>query len=98
MTITQADREAAAEAVNPPDGWNPAEWATEILAQHREQAAREALERAAKLCDEMGAYEQEGYGLDRAAQNYFRARNAIRALAPTPPVLQGQELVGPNHE
>lgn len=37
-------------------------------------------ERAAKLCDERGADEQEGYGLTRAAQNYFRARDAIRAL------------------
>lgn len=37
-------------------------------------------ERAAQLCDQRGAEEQEGFGLVRGTQNYFRARNAIRAL------------------
>jgi len=49
-------------------------------------------ERAAKVCDERGKEEQEGYGLNRAAQNYYRARNAVRdlpilAATPTPPTL-----------
>lgn len=43
-------------------------------------AMREA---AAQFCDAEGAYEQEGFGLNRAAQNYFRARNGIRAIDPT---------------
>ncbi|WP_294272906.1 hypothetical protein [uncultured Sphingomonas sp.] len=37
-------------------------------------------ERAAQLCDQRGAEEQEGFGLVRGTQNYFRARNAIRDL------------------
>ena len=37
-------------------------------------------EQAAKVCDERGADERSEYGLNRAAQNYFRARNAIRAI------------------
>lgn len=36
--------------------------------------------RAAKVCDERGAEEQEAWGLNRAAQNYYRARNAVRDL------------------
>lgn len=36
-------------------------------------------ERCAKLCDELGARECANFGLTRAAQNYFRARDAIRA-------------------
>jgi len=40
-------------------------------------AMREA---AAKVCDERGAHEQRCFGLGREAQNYFRARDAIRAL------------------
>ena len=47
-----------------------------------EQGARLMQEAAAKFCDAEGAYEQEGYGLNRAAQNYYRARNGIRALSP----------------
>jgi chromosome segregation ATPase len=56
--------------------------------QHRAEAAeaalatarRDALEEAAKVCDERGAAEQVNYGLNRGTQNYFRARDAIRAL------------------
>lgn len=44
---------------------------------------RAALERAADVCDEMGAVEARNRGLNRGAQNYFRARNAILALAPS---------------
>jgi hypothetical protein len=43
-------------------------------------ARRDALEEAAKVCDERGAAEQVNYGLNRGTQNYFRARDAIRAL------------------
>lgn len=52
------------------------------LAALADEAAVAMREAAAKYCDEEGAYEQEGYGLNRAAQNYFRARNGIRALDP----------------
>lgn len=57
-----------------------------VAALHTEAFDAGALamrEAAAKFCDDKGAYEQEGYGLDRAAQNYFRARNGIRAIDPT---------------
>ena len=37
-------------------------------------------ERAAQVCDQRGAEEQEGFGLVRGTQNYFRARNAVRNL------------------
>ncbi|MET0375977.1 MAG: hypothetical protein ABW128_17185 [Rhizorhabdus sp.] len=37
-------------------------------------------ERAAKVCDQRGAEEQEAFGLVRGTQNYFRARNAVREL------------------
>jgi hypothetical protein len=37
-------------------------------------------ERAAQVCDQRGAEEQEAFGLVRGTQNYFRARNAVRDL------------------
>ena len=40
----------------------------------------EMRKRAAEVCDERGKEEQDGYGLNRAAQNYYRARNAVRDL------------------
>lgn len=40
-------------------------------------------ERAAEVCDDRGVEEHKGFGLTRAAQNYFRARDAIRALSAT---------------
>jgi hypothetical protein len=40
------------------------------------QAEREAC---AKVCDEKGVMEQANFGLGRETQNYFRARDAIRA-------------------
>lgn len=52
------------------------------ITEAEERGARLMQEAAAKLCDAEGAYEQEGYGLNRGTQNYFRARNAIRALDP----------------
>jgi len=42
----------------------------------------DAREAAAKVCDEKGAAEQVNYKLNRGTQNYFRARDAIRALTP----------------
>ena len=57
-----ADREAAAEAINPPDGWNPSEWAAEIIARHRIAARRQALEEAARHCDEYGEINFETCG------------------------------------
>lgn len=62
-------------------------------------------DRAAAVCDKRGAEEQESYGLNRAAQNYFRARNAVRDLEPAAlalpaPVVEGwQEMdSAPNHD
>ncbi|WP_371432405.1 hypothetical protein [Novosphingobium sp.] len=53
-----------------------------VCAALADDAARAMREAAAKFCDEEGAIEQAGYGLNRAAQNYFRARNGIRAIDP----------------
>jgi hypothetical protein len=52
------------------------------FALHRIAGAKAALEKAAELCNERGAYEREGFGLSRATQNYFRARDAIRNIDP----------------
>lgn len=41
----------------------------------------ETIERCAAVCNERGVKEQEAFGLTRATQNYFRARDAIRALS-----------------
>ena len=42
------------------------------------------LEEAARVMDEMGQLEEKDYGLTRGAQNYYRSRNAIRALQGNP--------------
>lgn len=45
------------------------------------QARLDALEEAAKECDRLGALEQDRrVTLDRAVQNWYRARDAIRKL------------------
>ena len=82
VTATQADREVV-QVIQ--DCWFNRDKMAEIVARHRQSAEIAAIEEAkeacAKLCDERGAEEQEGFGLVRSAQNYFRARNAIRALS-----------------
>lgn len=84
IEVTQAQKaEIAAICIN--HGVRPASSAlvTE-LARHciaaQEAAIKAAIEAAAKVCDERGAAEQADFGLGRGAQNYFRARNAIRGL------------------
>jgi hypothetical protein len=52
----------------------------ELIRSIYEAGARDMREMAAKCCDQRGADEQEGYGLSRGTQNYFRARDAIRSL------------------
>ena len=87
VEVTQADREAAAPFQG---SWPEKNANTDALPQSfarhahaaRIECARAVIEAAAKCCDDAGAYEQEGYGLTRATQNYFRARNYIRALDP----------------
>jgi hypothetical protein len=51
-----------------------------IRADAQPLAVMAMREAAAKLCDERGAHEQRCFGLGREAQNYFRARDAIRAI------------------
>jgi hypothetical protein len=53
-------------------------------APRSEAVARAAMEWAANLCNSRGIQEQAAYGLNRAAQNYYRARDYIRALASDP--------------
>ncbi len=54
-------------------------------ANARADAARDAaLVEAAKNCNDRGVREQENYGLNRATQNYFRARDTILALRDKP--------------
>ena len=47
------------------------------------EARNAALDEAADICNEKGAGEQFNYGLTRGTQNYFRARDEIRALKTT---------------
>jgi len=44
-------------------------------------ATAAAFEVAARAINDRGAVEQENFGLKRAAQNFFRARDIVRALA-----------------
>jgi len=92
VKVTDADREAAARlATEVGDEWiaepilaghrDRFVW-VQAFARHRIAGAKAALEKAAELCNERGAYEQEGFGLSRATQNYFRARDAIRNIDP----------------
>ncbi|EHL99581.1 hypothetical protein HMPREF9946_03092 [Acetobacteraceae bacterium AT-5844] len=46
-------------------------------------AVRAEREACAVQCNDMGAEEQHNFGLGRAAQNYYRARDAIRARGTT---------------
>jgi len=64
--------EAAAELVNRTEG------------KRINAAVAAAYERAAAACNERGARDQSNFGLDRAAQNCFRCRDEIRALATQP--------------
>ncbi len=50
------------------------------LTQSRAETAA-AYERAAKLLDQRGQEEQINYGLGRETQNFYRARDMVRALA-----------------
>ena len=64
----------------------------------RAEAAEGALIRAwdrgrndaATECNLRGIAEQGGYGLNRATQNYYRARDAIRALTPPADLTHGE--------
>lgn len=62
------------------------------------QGQLDMRERAAKVCNERGAEEQANFGSNRATQNYFRARNAVRDLepialtTPKPDASQGEAL------
>ncbi|WP_421988516.1 hypothetical protein [Roseococcus sp.] len=49
-----------------------------------EVGMRAGIEAGAKVCNARGIDEQEAFGLGRGAQNYYRARDAIRALTPPP--------------
>lgn len=44
-------------------------------------ATAAAYEVAARAINDRGVVEQENFGLDRATQNFFRARDIVRALA-----------------
>ena len=52
------------------------------LTQSRAETAA-AYELAAKLLDQRGQEEQINYGLGRETQNFYRARDMVRALATT---------------
>lgn len=53
---------------------------TIVKAERR--AGAQGLEIAANICNQRGIEEQKNFGLGREAQNYFRARDAIRATIP----------------
>lgn len=53
----------------------------ERIARSLLSAKREGMMEASAICNEKGISEQEGYGLTRATQNYFRARDAIHQKA-----------------
>lgn len=48
----------------------------------RDDAVAKALEEAAGKLDERGKREQEDFGLSRQTQNFYRARDIVRALTP----------------
>lgn len=48
------------------------------------EAVKAGMLEGAKTCNDRGGAEQVNYGLNRGTQNYFRARDAIRALADDP--------------
>lgn len=50
------------------------------LAQSLAEAEARGIEKAANACNERGKLEQENYGLTRGTQNFYRARDIIRAL------------------
>jgi hypothetical protein len=58
-----------------------------IRADLVEAAVKRALEAAAVKCDSRGRDEKLNFGLGRATQNYYRARDAIRAMAADPATL-----------
>jgi hypothetical protein len=76
-------------------------WATErypdeavayIPRADAEAAMAAVVERAAKDLDERGQHEQINFGLDRATQNFYRARDIVRAFAPPPGLAMLAEL------
>ena len=48
------------------------------------EAVKEGMLEGARACNDRGGAEQVNYGLNRGTQNYFRARDVIRALADDP--------------
>lgn len=52
----------------------------DVTDEHRS----EILEEAARALDERGAREQENFGLSRATQNFYRARDLVRSLSTAP--------------
>jgi hypothetical protein len=57
--------------------------AAEAQLAERDAAVAAAYEAAARVCNDRGVAEQVNYGLGRETQNYYRARDAIRALTPS---------------
>ena len=55
------------------------------IAAARAEGVREGMLKAATICNERGAREEENFGLVRGTQNYYRARDAIRAAAEAQP-------------
>lgn len=49
-----------------------------------DQARDAALVEAAKACNDRGAQEEQAYGLTRGTQNFYRARDVVRALRDKP--------------
>ena len=73
----QADYASRIAAALAPDA--VAKYVRLTSAQMVQEAVQAEREACAKLCDEKGAREQVNFGLGRETQNYFRARDAIRA-------------------
>lgn len=49
-----------------------------------EQARDDALVEAARACNDRGAREEKDYGLTRGTQNFYRARDVVKALRDKP--------------
>ena len=72
----------------------PGDVAKALHAQLADAKAAQAMvvERAAKELDERGQQEQVNFGLDRCTQNFYRARDIVRALADTDGMAMVQAL------
>lgn len=70
----------------------PPEAVTYVPKSDAAAAVALALEEAAKALDERGQQEQVNFGLDRCTQNFYRARNIVRAIAPASGVAKLEAL------